>query len=67
MMSWSDEGLKNVRRIRWVNDTRYIHSEIIQLPFILTMWKLLGNKLLLGRVGDSKIEEWLKGGVTTKR
>ena len=67
MMSWSDRSLKKVRRIRWVNDTRYIHSEIIQLPFILTMWKLLGNKLLLEIFGDSKIEEWLKGGVTTKR
>ena len=46
--------------IRQENDPRYILSEFIQLPSLLTMWGSLGKKIMNGRVGESNIEEWYK-------
>ena len=56
-----------MKQTRQVKDPRYAQSEVIQLLDVLTMWLLLGNICLLGIVDESKLEEWLKFGVTTKR
>ena len=48
-------------------DPGYVLSEGIQLPALLKMWGSLGKKLLNKRVGESKLEEWLKFIVNEKR
>ena len=49
--------------MNWIiqkTDPRYVLSEGIQLTVLLTMWGLIGKKLLNEKVGESNIEEWFK-------
>ena len=46
-----------MKRIRQENDPRYVNSEGIQLPAILKMCGLLGNKLLHKIVGEPNLGE----------
>ena len=40
---------------------KYILSEVIQIPALFTIWESLSKKMSLERVGESNIEELLKG------
>ena len=50
-----------------ITESRYKPSEVIQLLSLLTMWGLLGNKMPKTRVGELKLEEWLKRVVNETR
>ena len=39
---------------------RYVLNEVIKLPYLLTMLGSLGKKMLIERVVEAKLEEWLK-------
>ena len=38
MMSRSTEGLWGVNGISWETGTRYVQSEVVQIPALLTIW-----------------------------
>ena len=46
-----------MNRIRQGTGPRYILSEVIQLPDLLTIWGSLGRKILNDRSRELKIEE----------
>ena len=53
--------------IRQETGPTYLLSEFIQLMSLLAMWGLTGKKYLNEIVVDSKLEDWLKCGVSMKR
>ena len=49
-----------MNRIRQETSPRYVMSEVIQLPSLLTIWGSLGKKLLKERGSELELEDWLK-------
>ena len=49
-----------MNRIRQETSPRYVMSEFIQLPSLLTIWGSLGKKLLKERGSELELEDWLK-------